>query len=679
MHAHARFPTFADPVLVSASTAPQHRLQVVPLADTVAAVFFDTADIHALPTAKLAAWTRDECLCRPLISTRLNRADGGSRRVFLLPDCARNLCRDGLRITCDCAAVAEIDPMALQSPMVDSLALLAGLSDEGGLRLLRLLLTTGHSLFGSGPFGDFRDIVSHLLEGLVPPPLPLRAWCPLGARAALASYALPKGVEAGDLSGLVAIGSTGVRRLLGAEADVDTSGEERLLHLFLPDGFSPDSTLVSLSDAPIRLAGPRETQRRHPLGPWLSRRSPQLRKRVRQRLARIAQHDDTAAALLSEISCPAGSLPVIQPHLLCSTPTGLLYAIGANDPRHLLCRLILRTPEGDMPVALDPPLYHPRIGAMQLGFAHQAPGCEPGDEIQVLAQYTSGRLSRIARVTADILPADCPPLLRDLPGALVAPHLAEALCATLSARPAVQVHSLRLGEAARPASATLVAELGASFDYPYALAASLGGRQDVVLMLHHPDRRALPALRALGSELHAIYGIGVDLLDPGEDGVLSAERMRAAMSRVTTNAAIVLTNDLLPHGTNWLSSWNAELEGTAPVIAGTSGFDCNGAPWRDPASTAQAAGARPVDPMDVRHSSAIGLNGAARGALASMPLCVPDASGDIALLAAALRQDSEARVILLSSVQATDHAALRDVPEALRAAEDFIIAREAHR
>ena len=128
---------------------------------------------------------------------------------------------------------------------------------------------------------------------------------------------------------------------------------------------------------------------------------------------------------------------------------------------------------------------------------------------------------------------------------------------------------------AAPASApqvTLLVELGASLDYPYALAASLAGRSDVVLMLHHPDRRALAALRAMGEELHAIYGIGVELFDIAEEDLLPAERLRAAVASAGTDAVIFLSGDVLPQQRSWLEPWLAQLSRPEPVLAGAAVF-----------------------------------------------------------------------------------------------------------
>lgn len=670
-----RLPSIADPDFVPVQLRPRHRLQVVPLAGELVAAFFDApAGETGVPTSHLAAWSGDEALFRPLLGSRLVRRDGGLRYVFFLARSSRELCSKGLWITHDDRPIAEIDPTALQSPVVDPLALIVGLAPDGERRLLRALLTTGQSLFGDRAFPGSRDIVLQLLERLAPPPLALRAWCPLGKTAAIASYTLPRGLDIDTIGSLVCVAHETAHLVAGAEADFETRRDDRLLHLFLPAGLSPSTTLVALSDAPLRLAGPSPTQRQRPLGPWLTQRAPHVRRRTRKRLTTLAARDATAAALVAEVSCPPAALPDITPHLLSCTDQGIYYVVGVRDPRRLLGKLVLRTGEGDILLPLGNLVHHPRHGPVQLGYVPMTQDIAPGDTADLFALYRSGRLSRIGAADLDPLPATLPAILEDLPAGDVAPSLAAALTDMLRHRSPVHGDLLRVAPAAETPQVTLVVELGASLDYAYALAASLAGRKDVVVMLHHPDRQALSGLRALGEELHAIFGLGVDLFDIAEEGLLPAERSRAALAQTATDAVIFLSGDVVAQKGTWLEPWLAQLSRPEPVLAGAAVFGHDtGANEHDVPMGDEMSGLGTGfgDSLDAR---AFGLNAAARAALAEMPLRVPGRAADLADLAATLRRTAGAHVTPASFPRLTAHTCTAERPPALVLAEQLILA-----
>lgn len=646
-----RIPDIADPDFRPVTPNPHPRLQLVPLAEDFVAAFFDTPDADAVATSQLAAWSGDEALCLPLLGTRLARADGGLRYVFFLARPSRELCRRGLWIARGDRPLAEIDPTALQSPVVDALALLVGLAPDGERRLLRALLTTGQSLFGDRAFTGIRDIVTQLLERLAPPPLPLRAWCPVGRKAAVASYTLPRDLDPGALGmpgarrsdpsaarifdTLVSVGPGGARRLAGVEADVEIRGDDRLLHVFLPGGAAPDSTLVALSDTPLRLAGPTADQRQRPLGPWLLKRTPPVRRQMRRRLDGLAVGDASARALLAEISCPETARPEVVPHLVTACAAGLFFIASVRDPHRLLSKLLLRTPEGDRLLPLARPLHHPRLGPVQVGFVPQAPGdafaCAPGDTAELFALYRSGRTTRIADVTLEPMPQDLPGLLEDLPAGEVAPVLAAALAGALGERPPVAAELIEVAPGHDASCLILVVELDASLDYPFALAAALAGRRDVTLVLHHPDRRILPALRALGEELNAVHGIGVALVAFASDDVLPAERVRAAIGCAPAGPVIVLAGDALPANGPWLEGWLSVLSQPGPVLAGPAVTD------HDLAGSDTGTGAVETD-MPLPDARACGLNDAARAVFAELPLRMATRAGDLAQLARYLRR-----------------------------------------
>lgn len=659
-----RFPSIPETVPLPLRRKPEHRLQLVPLADDLVAAFFDAPGHESVVTSQLAAWSGDEALCRPLLGTRLARRDGGLRYVFFLARSSRDLCRRGLWIARDEAPLAEIDPSALQSPVVDALALVVGLSPEGEARLLRALLTTGLSLFGDRAFPGIRDIVLQLLERLAPPALALRAWCPLGGTAAIASYTLPRDLAAEPIGSLVAIGSGSAQLLPGVETDVETLGDDRLLHLFLPRGLKPGTTLVALSETPLRLAGPAPAQRQRPLGPWLQRRSPPVRRRTLARLDRLAAADATAAALLAEANCPDRARPEVVPQLVSCTSAGIFYIVALRDPRRLLANLLLRTGQGDILLPVGTPLHHPRLGPIQLGYARATQDCAPGDRAEIFALYRSGRMTRVGELALDPLPAEVPPLLNDLPDAAVAPALAAALADSLRDRPDVPGEVIEIAAPEAAADVTLLVELDGALDYPFALAASLAGHRRLTLMLHHPDPRARAALTAIGEELHAIYGFGVALFDIAEEGLKPAERLRAALAHVPTDAAVVLSGDVLPERRPWLGPWLDRLAKPGPVLAAAATIGHDAGPGERVAA----------DPDETDFTRAFGLNAAARQLLASMPLRVSGREADIADLAATLRTAAGAGAVQHQTVAMIAHARPPRRPGALDLAERLTIA-----
>lgn len=666
MNSIPSFPSLAFPSPAGRPGGQQaNALRTVQLADTLTAAYYDSPAEAQPHGGRLTASVGDEPLCLPLIVTRLARSPGGLRHVFLLDVPVRRLCREGLTILRDEAPLAEIDPMALQSPVVDALALLAGLAPEGARRLLRLLLTTGVSLFGKGGQHGVGEIVTRLLETVTPPSLPLQAWCPIGTAAAVASYGLPHGLPAEGFREVVAVEPGRLRRIGGVQADVEVAGDARRLHLFLPAEIPAPSTLVALSDPPLRLAGPSERQPARPLGAWLARRSPRIRAVTRARLVRLAETHPGAAALVDEIACPAPDLPSARIHHLIRTPGGLFYAIGLADSHGLVRGFVARAGEATVALPLGRMAPHPRAGRIQLGFAAIP---EPGgadEPVELSLLYRSGRLTRVGSTRPEPLTAVLPDFLAALPAEEVAPPLAAALADAIPARRLRPATLHRVAQSVPSPAVHLVVEVGACPDHLHALAASLEGRRDVVLVLHHRSAEAMAMLRGLAGEVHAVYGLGVEIALPAGRDLMPAERLRAVLAGLTAEATILLSRDTLPEGAGWLDPWLARLAGPAPRIARPLLRHADGS--LGPAGIEGAA----------LPEACIGLNAAARAALLRQPLVVPGAAADLQLLAARLGSGSDSVPRPGDpELLATVHAAAEPVPEAIRLAEARLLARE---
>ena len=284
-----RLPSIADPDSFPVQIKPRHRLQVVPLADDLVAAFFDAPpDDAGVATSQLAAWSGDEALCRPLLGSRLIRRDGGLRYVFFLARSSRELCRKGLWIT---------------------LRRQAGRRD----RPVRSAVARGRCAgarrraFAGGRAPPVARAPDHRAVAVRRPGLPrhprYRAATAgaAGAAAARAARLVPAGQDGGDRELHAAQGPSRSARsatwsrsqarprtcMAGARGRFrDPATATACCTCSCRKGMSPGTTLVALSETPLRLAGPSPTQRQRPLGPWLARRSPQIRRRTRTRLDR---------------------------------------------------------------------------------------------------------------------------------------------------------------------------------------------------------------------------------------------------------------------------------------------------------------------------------------------------------------------------------------------------------
>lgn len=671
-------------------------LRVVPLSETLSAAYFDGTEDLAIHGAELVGTTGSEALERPLITTQLARSEAGSRNLFLLSRSARSLCRDGLEICHDGYPVAAIDPMTLQSPIVDPLALMTGLSPDGGRRLLKLLLTTGLSLFGQKAFDGFRDIVTQLLASLTPSTLRLQAWCPIAATACVASYALPKTADASGFTELVLLEAGQVQRVSGFSVDLEVTPDGgRLMHLTLPIVLQPGAMLVALSDTPIRLAGPETAQSARPLGPWLERRSGPVRRRVRSKLQDLAHRDATAAALLDEIACPAADRPQAMARLLASTPNGLLYAISLRDPRDLLQRMVIGTQGANCSIPIGPPLHHPRFGALQVGYLRRNTEAISDGATELSLHYRTGRLSNVGPVEITPLSEGLPETVIETLGALPAQNvygaLAEVYRETLALRRPARAARIAVHEGAHTASCCLVVEVDGSLDYPHALMAALRGASNVSVLLHHPDPAATPVLVRLAEDIHAIYGVETAVAVPPASDLHPSERLRAVLANVTAPMCILLAEDALPQGPEWLARWMSLLDDReTPQIAGGILLNYDGTIRHAGGMVASNGTATPLHgalsykdlvtlanhavTSDLFSVSGIGLNTAARARLAVLPLQTPGADADLSRLAQSIR-DEAGTAVIHCDLALMAHAMPKSTPQVVQRAENSLIHR----
>lgn len=673
-------------------------LRVVPLSENLSAAFFDAPEDLEIHGADLVGTTGGQALDRPLIMSQLSRNEGGIRILFLLSRSARALCRDGLDICRRGRPVASFDPLALQSPLVDPLALLSGLSPEGGRRLLKLLLTTGLSLFGPKAFDGFRDLVTHLLASLTPPTVRLQAWCPIGKQACIASYILPKGTGFGSFRELVLLDSGHVQRI--AEFSINLEPAEdgaQLMHLTLPVALRSEATLVALSETPVRLSGPQTPQSARPLGPWLEKRSGLVRCHVRSTLRTLAPTDTIAAALLDEVECPRADQPRAQAHLLAGSARGLLYAISVRDPRNLLQRIVLGTSDVSHGIGLHRAVHHPAHGPMQVGYLRCDALALADGGAALSLQYRTGRVSHQDPVKIASLCHGIPDRMLDildpLPEDAVYRALAQTYDDALPARKPLHAERIVVGTGPQPVSCCLVVEIGQSLDYPHALMSALRGRRDVSILLHHADPMATPLLLRLVRELQAIYGLETAVAVLPQTDSLPAERLRAVLRCVTAPVSILIADDALPRGHDWVARWAEWLAHPGPprmaggVLVNHDGTirDAGARIAPDATSTRVHCDllytdllARGAGPMaaDLFNVGLIGMNAAARARLARLPLRAPGANADMSRLAKVIIAEGGSAAIH-PELAAVAHNAPKPVHRVVARAENSLVLRSA--
>ena len=269
MTVHAAFPTQTER---AANIARPH---VVPLSASRSAVFFDTCPETATTDVRLSAMLGDRPVEGPVVVTRLGLVNGGVRHVAILSYPADVFCRSTLTFGSRDAILAATDPGALQSPLVDFISLLAGLDRPGSLRLLRLLLTTGASLFGNGAIGDFGALVDQLVERLGTK-LPLRARSMVGRSATVLTWQLPGELELTPLRDLTLCADGRTFRVTEFTALEEVVEGCRLLHLLVERPLPTQAEFLALGGTLLRLGLSRDVAPR-PLVNWLVPRTAEVR------------------------------------------------------------------------------------------------------------------------------------------------------------------------------------------------------------------------------------------------------------------------------------------------------------------------------------------------------------------------------------------------------------------
>lgn len=588
------------------TTAPA---RVVALSDTRSAIFFDldSGTFHA--HTRLSALIDDRPFDGPVAVTRLTREDGGQRCVLIVEKPASFLCTASIRIDTAGTPIARIDPLALQSPLVDPLALMTGLSEDGALRLLRMLLTTGASLFGKGELGGFGMLVGQLVENLAMT-IPLSAWCKVGSGPAISSWQIPDGISLPQLRDVCILHNGRARRFI----DFTAIGEEiegaHLFHILFDKPIPPGAEVIVLGDRPVRLRGA-DTQAPRALAGWIERRTPAVRAATLRWIDSLAAHDMHVAALREELSVSAEDEPRIHPLHLSVTRDGLLYLLPLDDPRGLVAGICLSSSDDTIEIGCDTLVWHDERGTTLAGFAASA-GLG-ATTVHIAPVFRSGRIGRSVDVCPEVFDGKVPMAFRGLPAEVAARILAQAIPSAMSDRPVWRTRITVFGNVPARPKTTLLVAAGEAPEHLHAVLCALmaeSGARKTEVILHHLDGPDTTAIARTAQMLSAIHDIGIRVVSVAA-GSFTSERLRAALAEARSPRIVALGRNCLPAENGWLAKWRRRI-GAAPearIVTASTSF-CDGSPC-DAGET-------------------IGLNAAAATHLLSSRPYLPEIAADMA-------------------------------------------------
>lgn len=535
---------------------------LVALAPRVSAAYFDRPASGG-PRERLVAKQDGAPIPKPFIAGTFELRSGGVRHVLLMARGLDEVLSRPLTLHLDDKIAAGLDPEWLQPPVADLAALVEGLTEGGRAKLLRMLLTTGASLFlaAAGPalIGSFRAIME--ISDLVPI-APVFA-TGFGAQTVL-SYPAP---GAGGLAAQADVVVLAPERpaLLRKVALVQDSQH---LHIHLPPA-AQDCEVVLFGDQPVRLAPPPAQMRRLPAPVWIEGRTAAVRDWLLEQILTVSRKDPGAANALRELRPGA-----VEPHLvlrhLSVTRTAMLHAFDLADPQGLVRSVILERDgqRAELPATCGVD------GAGLIAGVSALPGRADGSELyRILLLHHSGRLREVARGVVEIFDGTLAPEF----AAVWREHadrteFEKALaCACLGAiRPPMRQERRSFGTPPRPPALRLVTSLGDSVDMLHARAAMIfvergASRVEVVCTLSEGPLAA--AARRAVEEVVAVYGIAHTVVSLPATAS-AAEHLQAALAE-GAGPALVLDENVLPAGPGWLSAWQRRLTSAKEDVVGS--------------------------------------------------------------------------------------------------------------
>lgn len=563
---------------LSAARAPGARVEeatVIAMGQALSAIFFDRPDGRR---ERLQAEQDSQPIPRPFITAELALRSGGTRHVLFLPQPAQAVLARPLLLRLNAQPVAEIDPAWLQLPQEDLPALTAQLSPAAMHRLLRVLLTTGASLFDAKAQAGLAEAIPQLMDMCDMPALIPVASAQIGGRMLL-SYATTTPVALPDHANAVALSQGRLIRL--KECNCFWDGKQ--LHVLLPQGLDPAS-ILAFPDLPLRLAPADPATPRLSMAAWLQGRDTSCGAWL------FARVGNASRAALEREFAEGSTEPTITVRHLSATSTGVLHALVLEDPARLVRRVILER-QGQQ-VDLD--IRAGADGSLRLTGLAALPGnAQGGDLCQIRVQHHSGRLRQLGQVTLAAYDGGLPVAFQEAwgQGAEALQPLARARAEFRRLPPPCVTQQFG---AARQSALRIVTAIGGSADMIRARAAMIMAERQaapVEVICAMADGPLAPGARQALAEAAEIYGIAHRLvLLPGF--AHAGEHLRAALMQAQDAPALVLGADVLPQDPGWLAFWLRRLrrqDALAGALLATDGAIAAVQEGRDPCRGLPAA------------------------------------------------------------------------------------------
>jgi hypothetical protein len=549
MNMRAAFPLAAGPQTALAEPV------MVALAEGVSAVFLDGGKGAA--RGRLTCTLDGAPAAAPCLGTSLELADGGLRHLALLGQPLGTLLDRRLALALDGRAVALADPAWLQPPVRDTQALVERLTPGARLRFLRLLLTTGASLFLRGR-PAYPGLVREMLALAGSEPVPPIARAAFGEQVIL-TYRLGAAPEpAGDP---FALSAARIRPLKGAALHFEARAG--LLHLHLPQRLEGEA--VILAERPLRLAAAPADLAPLPATRWAAGRDAGASAWLAERLRGAEGRSPALGAVARELR-PEAVQPVARLLHLSQTPAGLVHALELTDPEGFV--RAVRYERGGARVEVASTLRLDGAGTLA-GFAR----LPEGEVCRVSLVHHSGRLRLVHDGAAPRHDGRVPPGFAAARAEALAAGRADTALAALAearatmARRDLPVRIQAFGAVEAP-SLTLLAPAGELPDVIRARAALVfaerGGRRAEIVLTVPEGPRAV-ALRRIVGEVAAIAGLAHRIVTHAPDAT-PAEALRAGLG-ATRGDVLLLGPEVLPEGRGWLAAWRKRL-GRAEAILG---------------------------------------------------------------------------------------------------------------
>lgn len=529
---HGISPAQARGVVIALPIArdPVAEARLVAVAGRVSALVFEAED----GGGPLMAFVDGVRLDGALVSTRLALRSGGLRQVVLV-----GLAPDGLRGRAVALArggrvVAAIDPDWLQPPDAEIAALLEDLDEDGALRLLRLLLTTGASLFRDGG-PEFAVLARRLLAGLGVRALEPVAVCATGTDSRIVTWRVAADFDASRLGDLVALTSGRPRRLARPPVHLQVGAKAALLHVELPRRLPAGCALVATGGTPLALAAPGPAALGDTAAFLAARDAGTVRFAHRLIEARM-DRDPVAAAVANELRHADAPAPTLGVRHLSATPAGVVFALGLADPYGLVAaiRLSRATHSVDVPVA----------GRLE-GYAVLPRENRIDDRCELALVYHSGRRLSLHEAALGRFDGTPPAGFGDVAALAAARADVE--------RPTGATRVECFGAAPAPRLAIL-APLSRDLDFLRARAALVSAerrRRQVEIVCWSDDPELAPAARSAMAHAAAAWGVPHRLVLLPR-GASVAVGLREALGSTTAPRLLVLEANVLPAAPGWI-------------------------------------------------------------------------------------------------------------------------------